>query len=82
MDKQVNAGTRGYGEMYDIDVYDKFSRGLSHEFLKKLPHHVISKESETRQIDCCSICLQVWFLLPFTFQIFSGNVKLKIWLSI
>lgn len=56
--EQVNIETWRYGDVYD--VYDKFSRGLSQDSLKKLSHHVILEEAKTgNQNDCCTICLQV-----------------------
>jgi len=61
--------------IYD-DIYDAYGdaapRGLSGESLKKLPCHVILDMNKTTNI-CCTICLQVSFILFFFLTIGWGG---------
>jgi hypothetical protein len=59
---QASFANVGYDEIHDI-YGGAASRGLSEDSLKKLPCHMILEEIKAAQSICCTICLQVLFLL-------------------
>ncbi|KAF7838487.1 NEP1-interacting protein-like 2 isoform X1 [Senna tora] len=54
--QQVGVANLGYDEIHDVHSLVS-SRGLSGDSLKKLPQHVILKDTKSESI-CCTICLQ------------------------